>query len=85
MVVDALVLSPYHLVSMTSSERTTFRPFQRYEQIAERLADDIRSGVLTPGEPLSTRYRRSSSRSIASGLADPSRARASREPLGFAP
>ena len=30
--------------AMTSSERTTFRPLQRYEQIAERLADDIRSG-----------------------------------------
>ena len=37
---------------MTSSERTTFRPLQRYEQIAERLADDIRSGVLAPGERL---------------------------------
>jgi DNA-binding FadR family transcriptional regulator len=37
---------------MTSSERTTFRPLQRYEQIAARLADDIRSGVLAPGERL---------------------------------
>jgi DNA-binding FadR family transcriptional regulator len=37
---------------MTSSERTTFRPLQRYEQIAERLAEDIRSGVLGPGERL---------------------------------
>jgi DNA-binding FadR family transcriptional regulator len=37
---------------MTSSERTTFRALQRYEQIAERLADDIRSGVLAPGERL---------------------------------
>ena len=37
---------------MTSSDRTTFRPLQRYEQIAERLADDIRSGVLAPGERL---------------------------------
>ena len=37
---------------MTSSERTTFRPLQRYEQIAERLADYIRSGVLAPGERL---------------------------------
>jgi len=38
---------------MLSSERTTsFRPLQRYEQIAERLADDIRSGVLTPAERL---------------------------------
>ena len=35
-----------------SSERTTFRPLQRYEQIAERLADDIRAGVLAPGERL---------------------------------
>ncbi|HEY6891097.1 MAG TPA: FadR/GntR family transcriptional regulator [Solirubrobacter sp.] len=35
-----------------SSERTTFRALQRYEQIAERLADDIRSGVLAPGERL---------------------------------
>jgi len=39
-------------VIMTSSDRTTFRPLQRYEQIAERLADDIRSGVLAPGERL---------------------------------
>lgn len=37
---------------MTSTDRTTFRPLQRYEQIAERLADDIRSGVLAPGERL---------------------------------
>jgi DNA-binding FadR family transcriptional regulator len=37
---------------MTSPVRTTFRPLQRYEQIAERLADDIRSGVLVPGERL---------------------------------
>ena len=36
-----------------SSERTTpFRALQRYEQIAERLADDIRAGVLAPGERL---------------------------------
>jgi DNA-binding FadR family transcriptional regulator len=47
-----VVLSTYHFVTMTSSERTTFRPLQRYEQIAERLADDIRSGVLAPGERL---------------------------------
>jgi DNA-binding FadR family transcriptional regulator len=52
MEVRCVVLSPYHLVAMTSSERTTFRPLQRYEQIAERLADDIRSGVLAPGERL---------------------------------
>jgi DNA-binding FadR family transcriptional regulator len=37
---------------MLSSERTTFRPLQRYEQIAERLAADIRAGVLRPGERL---------------------------------
>jgi DNA-binding FadR family transcriptional regulator len=38
---------------MLSSDRTNiFRPLQRYEQIAERLADDIRSGVLAPGERL---------------------------------
>ena len=48
----SVVLSSNHLVAMTSSERTTFRPLQRYEQIAERLADDIRSGVLMPGERL---------------------------------
>jgi DNA-binding FadR family transcriptional regulator len=47
-----VVLSTNHLKIMTSSERTTFRPLQRYEQIAERLADDIRSGVLAPGERL---------------------------------
>jgi DNA-binding FadR family transcriptional regulator len=52
MVVDRVVLSPDHLIAMTSADRTTFRPLQRYEQIAERLADDIRSGVLTPGERL---------------------------------
>src|SRR3954462_9103864 len=37
---------------MTSPDRPTSRPLQRYEQIAERLADDIRSGVLVPGERL---------------------------------
>ena len=35
-----------------SSGQTTFKPLQRYEQIAERLADDIRSGALVPGERL---------------------------------
>jgi DNA-binding FadR family transcriptional regulator len=35
-----------------SSEQTTFRPLQRYEQIAERLAADIRSGRFAPGERL---------------------------------
>src|SRR3954452_7896293 len=47
-----LVLSANHLILMTSPDRTTFRALQRYEQIAERLADDIRSGVLVPGERL---------------------------------
>lgn len=40
---------------MQSAEQTTiaaFRPLQRYEQIAERLAADIRAGVLAPGERL---------------------------------
>jgi DNA-binding FadR family transcriptional regulator len=36
---------------MLSADRT-FRPLQRYEQIAERLAADIRSGLLAPGERL---------------------------------
>jgi DNA-binding FadR family transcriptional regulator len=35
-----------------SADRTDFRPLQRYEQIAERLAADIRSGLLAPGERL---------------------------------
>jgi len=35
-----------------STDQTTFRPLQRYEQIAERLAADIRSGALAPGERL---------------------------------
>jgi DNA-binding FadR family transcriptional regulator len=52
MLIHCVVLSPDHLSAMTSVDRTTFRPLQRYEQIAERLADDIRSGVLTPGERL---------------------------------
>ena len=37
---------------MLSPDRTTFKPLQRYEQIAERLAGDIRSGLLAPGERL---------------------------------
>jgi DNA-binding FadR family transcriptional regulator len=37
---------------MLSIDQTTFRPLQRYEQIAERLAADIRSGLLAPGERL---------------------------------
>src|SRR3954469_10706187 len=39
-------------MSMLSADRTTFRPLQRYEQIAERLAADIRSGLYAPGERL---------------------------------
>src|SRR3954454_15521681 len=38
-------------MTMLSADRT-FRPLQRYEQIAERLAADIRSGLLAPGERL---------------------------------
>src|SRR5690242_21872113 len=34
------------------SSLSTFRPLQRYEQIAERLAADIRSGLLAPGSRL---------------------------------
>jgi DNA-binding FadR family transcriptional regulator len=34
------------------SSLSTFRPLQRYEQIAERLAADIRSGLHPPGERL---------------------------------
>src|SRR3954471_16408761 len=43
-----LVWSPDQMESSLS----TFRPLQRYEQIAERLAADIRSGLLAPGERL---------------------------------
>src|SRR5215218_4810215 len=35
-----------------STEQTRFRALQRYEQVAERLAADIRSGALAPGERL---------------------------------
>ena len=35
-----------------SADLSTFRPLQRYEQVAERLAADIRSGLLAPGERL---------------------------------
>src|SRR4051812_38906636 len=34
------------------SDDRTFRPLQRYEQVAERLAGDIRSGALAPGARL---------------------------------
>src|SRR3954471_23923799 len=44
------------------SSLSTFRPLQRYEQIAERLAADIRSGLLAPGERLP------SERELARGL-----------------
>ena len=40
------------LRTTVSIEQTTFRPLQRYEQIAERLAADIRSGLIAPGERL---------------------------------
>lgn len=35
-----------------SADQTSFRPLQRYEQIAERLAADIRSGLYAPSERL---------------------------------
>ena len=44
------------------SSLSTFRPLQRYEQIAERLAADIRSGLLAPAERLP------SERELARGL-----------------
>src|SRR4051794_17230317 len=53
-----LVWSPDQMESSLS----TFRPLQRYEQIAERLAADIRSGLLAPGERLP------SERELARGL-----------------
>ena len=37
---------------MLSDLQTTFRPRQRYEQVADRIAADIRAGRLTPGERL---------------------------------
>lgn len=37
---------------MSLDQTTAFRPLQRYEQIAERLAADIRSGLLAPGSRL---------------------------------
>ena len=55
--IDRVVLSPDHLIAMMSVERTTFRPLQRYEQIAERLADDIRSGVLGARRAAAVRAR----------------------------
>src|SRR3954449_12608779 len=39
-------------MSLLSTDRTSFRPLQRYEQIAERLAADIRSGLYAPAERL---------------------------------
>src|SRR3954470_4470548 len=39
-------------MAMSSEQTTVFRPLQRYEQIAERLAADIRAGVYAPGERL---------------------------------
>lgn len=40
------------MASRMSVDQTTFRPLQRYEQIAERLAADIRSGLYAPSERL---------------------------------
>jgi DNA-binding FadR family transcriptional regulator len=37
---------------MQFDQQTTFRPRQRYEQVADRLAADIRAGRLAPGERL---------------------------------
>jgi DNA-binding FadR family transcriptional regulator len=37
---------------MLSDQQTAFRPRQRYEQVADLLAADIRAGRLTPGERL---------------------------------
>jgi len=37
---------------MPFDQQTTFRPRQRYEQVADRLAADIRAGRLGPGERL---------------------------------
>ena len=37
---------------MSAEQTTSFRALQRYEQIAERLAADIRSGLIAPGERL---------------------------------
>jgi DNA-binding FadR family transcriptional regulator len=37
---------------MLSDQQTTFRPRQRYEQVADRIAADIRAGRLARGERL---------------------------------
>ncbi len=37
---------------MLFDQQTTFRPRQRYEQVADRLAADIRAGRLAPGDRL---------------------------------
>src|SRR3954471_19564154 len=39
-------------MSLSEEQTTRFRPLQRYEQVAERLAGDIRSGAYAPGERL---------------------------------
>src|SRR3954452_4690537 len=39
-------------MSLSEEQTSKFRPLQRYEQVAERLAADIRSGALAPGERL---------------------------------
>ena len=37
-------------MALSEEQTNRFRPLQRYEQVAERLAADIRSGALAPGE-----------------------------------
>ena len=39
-------------MALSEEQTNRFRPLQRYEQVAERLAADIRSGALAPGERL---------------------------------
>jgi DNA-binding FadR family transcriptional regulator len=41
---------------------STFRPLHRYEQVAERLAADIRSGLPAPGERLPSERERARAR-----------------------
>src|SRR4051812_44594718 len=38
--------------NLSVAQTNSFRPLQRYEQVAERLAADIRSGSYAPGERL---------------------------------
>src|SRR3954465_15459763 len=39
-------------MALSEEQTSRFRALQRYEQVAERLAADIRSGALAPGERL---------------------------------